>query len=1462
MPQFSELIGLRTQAATSTQTVQATRLAVDALRRQLAAAPIAERAALETRLREEQAKLDAASKALAQTDLLLANQRRTLIDAGVRGLYLANRFTPALLLPVRIETAFYSPAAGQFQLKVRLYPDQIAIETHEPELTEQEVTRAGAYAALVAGSEEQKQDAWRGLCKSVGVHRAAWIHRLHERGGGFAAGRVATWTRAALTRVMPDRFHLFLFDGATQIKDVPGKPIAEELAVLWDPNVRAAQGELELFDPASRWISSYELAEKAGMAITIDLPGAAPTSPEGFALFAVGLKESAGHAESAALLQRLLDNHHYSRGLSFVPAGTPTNNTGTQASGFSATEDPDNAREMETGTGTAVLDAQSEGARLAKALGVGIDPFLHIAEADRQEEPAVRAMHAALWPALGGHFFKSLLAGALDDAELAFLREHFVSWVRARGPLPAIRVGNLPYGILPVTSLANWQHSAFDLPVRPRLNEGAFCGGLAGVLGRLLAKLDVSAVPRLGNSPDPDQELLQILAMQPGSRTVRVRPVVDEQFVSLVLAARANSISSWSVLNAVGTRPNSVLMQQWIDEWERTQERARKLLDELRGAPAGSPAPAWLQNAQVLDLFPWADGSKWSKAIASNKAFPLRTFATWSTVGRNLDSLLHELLTAAAGLENTVQGTAGQVAQEVLQNLTKVESDPARLERLLLDVLDLHSYRLDAWLTSLPAKRLARLRERPMVGQPPELVLGAYGWITGLRPNPAAHKSDGYVLAPTPGHAVTAAVLRSAFLTHDKDADNPFCINLTSARAASAARLVDGVREGQPLAALLGYQLERELHDRRVDLYIAPLRKRYPLVANQETPGGEDVAESVAARNVVDGLKLVRDWRIPAQRNRIVQILGAAGGTLDQRLVAEGAIKAVADAQDAVADVLVHEAVHHASQGALERSGAALDALNAGGRPPELDALRIRQSGRRYAQRVCVLFPPVTPPPQGVTLPPRTAAEPRIAAWLAAAIGSHARIVFSAANAKYKLSVLGLETIDLLDSCDATGDGDTPLEQRIRYYVRGSRRLAPNVPVPINLFPPTGATEATLGEALEVLRRMKSALGAAQPLEPRALCGTDAQEIDYGLDSYTDLRDRLTAANAALKTGVLDPLASPTTATATTGLLNGASRFGLQDAVPAIRETGTMLQERTERVRNSAQRRWDVADQALTRAKALADAQPPNYAKAVRALLDGFAGIFGRAFVVLPVFPTPGPDDVLDAAFDDQSLLRGSASALMAGWIAQVSHVRPAVRAYEDALVASHAWRTVRVAPGDTATASVDVWGPGMQPEWRVVQLPYAPGARWIGLPGAAATAPRGLTSIVLHAKAFYPFNEPLAGLLLDEWDEFIPGTAATGGMALQFDQPGAEAPQCLLLAVPPVWDATPRPWTPELLRDVLRDTLRLARVRLVDPDAQSGLGALLPAMFLPSEPARPYALRDAAITLRNTSTFLKTVTR
>ena len=84
---------------------------------------------------------------------------------------------PILLLPVRIETRFFKNGT---ELRIRIYPDQVHLNAHEPELTESE-HRAGKWYWEQRWSNavnDVTASAWRALVKSYGPWRAGWIVRV------------------------------------------------------------------------------------------------------------------------------------------------------------------------------------------------------------------------------------------------------------------------------------------------------------------------------------------------------------------------------------------------------------------------------------------------------------------------------------------------------------------------------------------------------------------------------------------------------------------------------------------------------------------------------------------------------------------------------------------------------------------------------------------------------------------------------------------------------------------------------------------------------------------------------------------------------------------------------------------------------------------------------------------------------------------------------------------------------------------------------------------------------------------------------------------------------------------------------------------------------------------------------------------------------------------------------------
>ena len=145
-----------------------------------------------------------------------------------------------------------------------------------------------------------------------------------------------------------------------------------------------------------------------------------------------------------------------------------------------------------------------------------------------------------------------------------------------------------------------------------------------------------------------------------------------------------------------------------------------------------------------------------------------------------------------------------------------------------MEQLDVASHRLDAWITGLAHRRLTALRAA--TATPVGAYVAAYGWVENLartpgtrwprtsaaledpsRPVYANPQSEGFVHAPSVNHAVTAAILRGGYMSqrNEGDVENRMAVNLSSRRTRLACGLIDGVRAGNTLGALLGYRLER-----------------------------------------------------------------------------------------------------------------------------------------------------------------------------------------------------------------------------------------------------------------------------------------------------------------------------------------------------------------------------------------------------------------------------------------------------------------------------------------------------------------------------------------------------------------------------------------------------------------------------------------------------------------------------
>ncbi len=122
---------------------------------------------------------------------------------------------PLVLLPVRLETRF-QPG----ELWVRVYPDDVHVNSFEPELTAEESSARADYLAQAGG--DGALTAFAGLARQFGPERAAWIASPAAKPGAKAS----SWTLAPFTNTLPERWIVIGYQGnAAGVVLGVGKPI-------------------------------------------------------------------------------------------------------------------------------------------------------------------------------------------------------------------------------------------------------------------------------------------------------------------------------------------------------------------------------------------------------------------------------------------------------------------------------------------------------------------------------------------------------------------------------------------------------------------------------------------------------------------------------------------------------------------------------------------------------------------------------------------------------------------------------------------------------------------------------------------------------------------------------------------------------------------------------------------------------------------------------------------------------------------------------------------------------------------------------------------------------------------------------------------------------------------------------------------------------------------------------------
>jgi hypothetical protein len=493
-----------------------------------------------------------------------------------------------------------------------------------------------------------------------------------------------------------------------------------------------------------------------------------------------------------------------------------------------------------------------------------------------------------------------------------------------------------------------------------------------------------------------------------------------------------------------------------------------------------------------------------------------------------------------------------------------VQTPTARLERTFVEHIDCASYRFDAWKAGLVNYQLAAMRYRSIGedGISPKaeegLYIGAYGWLENVRsedkkltpldfdqelieifqptdesPILKDNTNAGYINAPSLTHAVTAAILRNGYITKATKQDpNIFSINLSSERVRKALWILEGIRNGQSLAALLGYQLERGIHDKNendyVDQYIYIMRRKFPLVANHlkstKEKNEDTPIEAMEARNVVDGLELIKFVESRLDSNGAALYFSELGldsiADKDKKII-EDEINNIRDMNDAVADLGMAESIHQVVQGNIDRAAGSVETYSKGNYPQVPDVIQTPRSGVNVTHRVGLQIK-ANADPSIVDYTPRAMAEPGLNLLLQDLLPDLANIIctvsffHSASNSEIKdlpvsMSELGLEPIDLLYIISAgTDQAMDTLDDLVVHHIRT------NYPDPANPDPPR--LDADIGikyfsradksvsvfEITPLINHLKALLLRSRPLQPSdIIISNEAKEkvdLIQGLD--------------------------------------------------------------------------------------------------------------------------------------------------------------------------------------------------------------------------------------------------------------------------------------------------------------------------------------------------------------------------
>lgn len=802
-------------------------------------------------------------------------------------------------------------------------------------------------------------------------------------------------------------------------------------------------------------------------------------------------------------------------------------------------------------------------------------------------------------------------------------------------------------------------------------------------------------------------------------------------------------------------------------------------------------------------------------------------------------------------------------------------------ERFVSEFLDTFTYRIDVWFTAMMSFYInfkTRWLRR----------IGSYGWVFNLKSNSGSESvaKGEYVMAPSIQHALTAAVLRSAYLqTKATEDDTHMCINLSSMRARQALRMIDGIKAGMSTGMILGADLERYLHDAKkiygeeMDLCICPLREAFPQVIDikaQDSQADDYAMQTINGEALLN--KFLADWD---NKNRLSEWLWdnknndqesmawfkeTGLNTLlrdTQQRILFKLIERMADSYDALNDLLLAEGVHRLVAGDKASFAAIANFMAKGdGNLPAPAVLETPMEYAVLAHNVGLALPAASADAGSGVL---SKAEPSVSAWIASQMGALENVIFHVDFTDgdqrcffdSNLKEIGIEPVEFLHLSSYPNVLEQMLELAWRASdwenrKKGQVKILTGNPAELEkgeILPDIGPDKVHLYEYSLLTDHLSSLLSKARSLRGGdfipSISGDSAEEKLMDLEElkgrYQSVYETLCSINEKL-TSTIATLESKPMADAQVlelfGIVSECTRSGLFNETVAY-DTALLLEgvdpilqrplydKVIERQQEFLAKLTNLSLALSERLNKASEIVPADAASVrASAYIEALQTLTFKNLKVTCRFSMK--PNLSDFPFKDE-VYKGmgkdySYAKNLKG--DQFNDWMDEISEVRPGMKLYHEIEMLQQLWGHSGAKKVGIFQ---------TQSSEQTVSEWLGCPVSDESMLRDTDSLVLFDRQNFDPDAYNSGLVFDFWLEYIPLRKQTAGLVYRCDIPNAEAPQTILYTLYPKLE-TNKKWKDDEMVNVFHSAVKLLKVRTVDPDqiitssGNSLLGSLLTA--------------------------------